>query len=101
MRALSNGQLSGPDAYGSKFGVATMIDFTIPDLDSIEVVLRPEIRIVKGSEKAPTIPSELLKGRLTLGTPVAVRLTRKTVEAIQKLLHFLPRKKTLASISSI
>jgi hypothetical protein len=57
-----------------------MLEFSLPDLSSTEIVLQPETRTVrKGRETATSIAAEHLRARLTLGTPVAVRLTPKTV----------------------
>jgi hypothetical protein len=57
-----------------------MLQFSLPDLSSNEVILQPEIRTVKGSS-------------LTLGTPVAVRLTPKTVASYPEAVAFLDQEK--------
>jgi hypothetical protein len=49
-----------------------MLEFGFPDLDRNEVILEPELRTLKGSENATALTLEQLRGRLRLGTPVAV-----------------------------
>jgi hypothetical protein len=70
-----------------------MLEFSPPDLAGSEVILEPETRRLKGSEKSIAIAGEQLRGRLTLGTPVAVRLTPKTVQAYPEAVAFLAREK--------
>jgi hypothetical protein len=72
---------------------APMLEFSLPDLSSREVMLQPEIRTVKGAEKTTAIAAERLRGRLTLGIPVAVRLTPKTVASYPEATAFLSHEK--------
>src|SRR5262245_51494157 len=72
-----------------------MLEFSLPALSSNEIVLQPETRSVrKGREKATPIAGEHLRSRLTLGTPVAVRLTPKTVAGYPEAVAFLDQEKS-------